>query len=349
MILGRSNHTAITNKYDNVDFNIAVEGCSYVDMFVEATEELASLESAMYVADVMLEEQVLEGATDVDVLLEGVVNSLYTRLKDAVQKLWAKIKQWFANVKKFFQVLFTHGKDFAKKYKTDIVKAEARCSGFKYDFYPVKAMQSIGGEGEATGAVEVEDDALTLAKKLLAKAGDQSNTEIVKEYMIANLWDGEDSQAEFNKKLREELLGGDSKEEFEDFSSGPSVQNMLFMLETGAKTIQLIEKGEKAINKACSKLVADLQKAENTAAKAVAQNPGTSLDKAYSLAVEIVKAQANCGVATCNTVKEVVKTLMRDSESVLKRLLSHKPKKEGFEGEDFEGHDSILEAALRAL
>lgn len=347
MILGRSTQQ-ITSKYDNVDFNISVESCGYVEMFVEATEELAALESAIYVADIMLEEHVLESAdANVEVLLEGVVSSMYTRLKDTVERLWAKIKQWFANVKKFFQILFAQGKEFAKKYKTDIVKAEARAKGFTYEFYPVKSMGSIGNLAEKDGDIKTDADALSRAAGIAKGSG--SNSENVKAYMKQNHWSGKESQAEFNKTLREELLGGEGKEEYTDFNGGPSVQEMLSLLETGGKTIELINKAEKNINTTCSKLIADLKKAENSAAEKVAKNPGSSLDGAYSVAVELTTAQANHGVAVCNTTKEVVKLLMRDSQSVLKRLLAHKPKKEGFEPEETDGHESILEAAFKLV
>lgn len=347
MILGRSNQTnTITNEFEGIDYNISVESCDYVDIFVEATEEIAALESALYVADVMLEEHVLEGATNVDVLLEGVMSSMYSRLKAAAQKLWAKLKQWFANVKKYFQVLFTHGKDFVKKYKADIIKAEARAKGFKYDFYPVKGMESFSTKVPDKEVLMVSD-AVEAARKLLTEG--KSNSDIVKDMMKTEKWHGEDSQSEYNKKFRENLLGGDAKEEFEDFTQGPSVQAMIHMLETGADSIKVIDKTEKQVNQTFSKLITDLQKAENTEAKRVASESGATLDKAYSLAVEIAKAKSNHGVAVCNTLKEVVKTLMRDSESVLKRLLSHKPKKEGFEGADIDGHESILEAALKFI
>lgn len=350
MILGRSNQTGLsTNKFEAIDYNISVEGCGYVDMFVEATEELAALESAVYVADVMLEEHVLEGAANIDVLLEGVVSSVFTRLKEAVQKLWAKIKQWFANVKKYFQMLFTHGKDFAKKYKADIMKAHARCKGFKYDFYPVKDVKGIFGGQSIGNDYGPNPDPVTYAKSLLAKAGDKSNNEIVTELMKAQYWKGEDNQAEFNKEFKEELLGGDAKEEFEDFNGGPSVQDMLFALENGAKFIQLLDKDEKLINRACSKCVSDIEKQENEAAKAAAADSSKTLDKSYSLAVDMLKAEANHCVAIINTVKDVVKILMKDSESVLKRLVTHKPKKEGFELDTFDGSESLLESALKLI
>lgn len=353
MILGRSNQTGLsTNKFDGIDYNISIEGCGYVDMFVEATEELAALESAVYVADVMLEEHVLEGATNIDILLEGVVSSVFTRLKEAVQKLWAKIKQWFANVKKYFQMLFAHGKDFAKKYKVDIIKAEARCKGFKYEFYPVKdASAAFDGAGDNN---QPDEDPVTRARKLLAATSETSNSEIIKEFMKKQHWGGEDSQAEFNKELKEKLLGGDTKEEFEDFQGGPSVQDMLEVLEVGAKFIQALDKDERAIGKACTKCVAELQKRENEEAKEVAkpQEPGKpkkELDKAYSLAVDLVKAESNHCVAICNIGKDVTKILMKDSESVLKRLLTHKPKKEGFELDTFDGSESLLESALKLI
>ena len=137
------------------------------------------------------------------------------------------------------------------------------------------------------------------------------------------------------------------KEEFEDFTSGPSVQDMLVVLEQGSKVLTSMDKAEKTLTSNCDKAVKHIEKAENTAAKAVKE--GESLSKRYSLAVEICKANSNFTLSMMDIYKEALKTAMKDAESILKSLLRHKPVKEGFEGyEDTEG-ESILESAFRNL
>ena len=189
MILGKSNRTSSQNEFENYNFAISTEACGYTEIISDTTEELAALESALFVADVMLEEKALEGTTpeEMEVLLEGVVSSLYTRLKEVLKKLIAKIKQWFANVKKFFQVLFTHGKEFAKKYKSDIIKAQAKCKGFKYKTYKFrdgwKDLLETGEVQKVSGEVGAQDP-LNAADALLAQnPNESSSSELVKKYM----------------------------------------------------------------------------------------------------------------------------------------------------------------------
>lgn len=352
MILGRSSNPT-TNEFDNIDFNISTEACAYTEIISDATEELAALESALYVADVMLEEKALEGATpeEMEVLLEGVMTSMYGRLKEVLKKLMAKVKQWFANVKKFFQILFSHGKDFAKKYRADIVKAQARAKGFKYKTYDFN-----GGWGALLdmydGKKILDIDPLDKADDILKNAKEgTSTTELVKQYMQTNHWGGGkfDSQAEYNKEVKEALYGGSfEREEFEDFSKGPSVQDMLKVLEQGSKCIANIDKSERGIQNQCSKTLREIEKAEREAAKEV--KAGEKLSRRYSLATEICKAVANAIIGGLDIYKEAIKTATRDAESILKSLLRHKPAKEGFEGEEFdEGTESILESAFKLL
>lgn len=356
MILGKGSSTqSIVNEFENIDFNISTEACGYTSIISDATEEIAALESALYVADIMLEEKVLEGATpeEMEVLLEGVVSSVYGRLKEVLKKLLAKVKQWFANVKKFFQVLFSHGKDFAKKYKTDIIKAAARANGYKYKTYDFAGgwgslldMVSLGKmSASLSGAVP-----LAAADKVIgSKPNEKSTTELTKAVMKDTWGSNYDSQAEFNKEFREKLYGGTEKEEFEDFNKGPSVQDMLTILEQGAKVITNLDKSEKAIRTQCDRTIKDLEKTENEVAKSV--KSGETYDsKRYTVATEICKAGANCLISVADIYKEAIKVAMRDAESILKGLLRHKPVKEGFEGAYLEdGNDSVLESALKLI
>lgn len=358
MILGKGSSTqSMVNEFENVDYSISTEACGYTSIISDATEELASLESALYVADVMLEEKALEGATEneMEVLLEGVMTSVYGRLKDVLKKLIAKIKQWFANVKKFFQVLFTHGKDFAKKYKTDIVKAASRVKGYKYKTYNFakgwKDLLEAGEIEKITGEAGAKEN-IAIADDYIAKHSNvTSNTELTKIYLQEEVWEDRkiESQAEFNKAFKEQLYGGSlEKEEFEDFNKGPSIQDMLAVLEQGSKVLGVLDKAQKVLQSNCDKTITAIEKAENEAAKNIKK--GETLSKRYSVATEICKGYANALISVADIYKEALKTAMRDAETILKGLLRHKPAKEGFEGEDFlDQSESILESALRLI
>ena len=76
------------------------------------------------------------GLEEYQVVQESAVNSVYEKIKAALKKLWAKIKGFFKSVRKYFDYLFMDGKDFAKKYQTEIVKAVARADeSFEFKMY----------------------------------------------------------------------------------------------------------------------------------------------------------------------------------------------------------------------
>lgn len=356
MILGKGSYTK-TNEFENVDFNISTEACGYTSIISDTTEEIASLESALYIADIMLEQKVLEGATEdeLETALEGVMSSMYERLKSIIKKLIAKIKQWFENIKKFFQILFSHGKDFAKKYKTDIVKAAARCNGYKYKVYDI-----VGGWKtlleyavvDKSGREVAFNDAMKAAREVMeANKNETSTAELTKIHMQKVIWrDSSDSQAEFNKDFREKLLNGnDSKEEYEDFKEGPSVYDMLNLLENGQKVISKLETAQKNMTSLCNNVLRDIEAAEKKSVNRIVDKGEGELSKIFTVATDICKASANHCIAVLDIQKEVLKTCMKDAETVLKGLLRHKPKTESFAGDFEDGSESILESAFRCL
>lgn len=334
MILGNKT-TQAYNEFENMDHSISIESCGYMDIFVEAAEETAALESALFVADTMLEEQVLEGSTEVEILLEGVMSSTFEKLKAIVKKMWAKVKEWFAKVKRFFEILIAHGKDFVKKYEVDIKKAAASCKNFKYKFYPVKAEMNLNVAG-----INIIGDAAKLAKDAIDNS--KSVSEVVTDFCKANLWEKEDSITEFVKK-RKEAAFGEEREEFEDFSGSGAISaaDMIKLIKEGDKAIKEIEKAVKEIETECKKAVKEIEDKQKGE-----QRP--EVIKALTIMVELTNKLCNTSVALLNCYKGITKTGMKDAEMVLKKLLMHKPAKESYVGE-YQDSSSILESALRFI
>lgn len=334
MILGRGNNFSSRSE----QYEVSIEGCGHIEMFVEQTEEMCALESAMYIADVMLEETAMEGTSNMEVLVEGVVSSFFTRLGDSVKKLLAKIKQWFMNVKKYLTMMITNGKDFAKKYKTEILTAAAKARGFKYKtFGEDKAETALneilgGASNQDSGAI------FGISAKLVKDAKDKSSSDLAREYLKENVWDGKESMAEFTTAIKEEIP---EREEFEDFKSGPSANDLIQVLETAGDIVKALDKLKVEIEKNLTTVIKELDGASKD---------GDDEDKrVYTTAVTIATGIANTSVSLCNIAKETIKKYYKDAHFILKRLISHKPRKESYEPEGFGSEDSVLEAALRMI
>lgn len=162
----------------------------YLDAACESLlQDIYNVDKAFMVSDVVGEVQVLKEGADPAVLLEGIVGDAFKKLKDGFNKFLAKIKAWFAKVKKFFQVLFMNGKELAKKYGDEINKKSTK--GFKYKGfkYTIKTGDDVvdrisdgvaneistllGGMGAADFAEMDADAQERRAKDLSAKVTDR--------------------------------------------------------------------------------------------------------------------------------------------------------------------------------
>ena len=106
----------------------------------ESVEELHDIFMTTYYAT----EQAELGAVHEGVALEnssyaavyeGAIRDAFTKVKEFFKKLWAKVKAWFHNVKRFFDSLIMSGKDFVKKYDADIKSADKNLKDFSFKMY----------------------------------------------------------------------------------------------------------------------------------------------------------------------------------------------------------------------
>ena len=113
----------------------------------EFVQEMVSVYEAMHAADMaeielrrnnngVALESCTEGLDEFEAVQESAVSGVYEKIKAALRKLWAKIKGFFKSVRKYFDYLFMDGKDFAKKYQTEIIRAAAKADDtFEFKMY----------------------------------------------------------------------------------------------------------------------------------------------------------------------------------------------------------------------
>lgn len=407
-LLGNRFNSHQENVYESYDFHVSIEENGYMDFMMESFEESSRLTQSLYAADSMLESMYHQGVDVTDLVTEAS-NSFFQRTKEFLEKLWAKIKQWFDKVKRFFQILFTSGKEFIKKFESDIRTAASNCSGFKYQFYDVKTdkLKKLSQRVEtytndATQKLSSETDKITLTSFTMKNASkvrinkdkeydlekdttiyttntknnryvsqtekntggwtkkkdyyNYLNVTLDEETAVVQAKDKAKNSAikyfkditdksfentsELQTLLKEAILG-DSREEFEDFSKGPAYTEMMDWVSEYQKTKEELDKSEKSIKRALDKSRSEVD--ENY------KNFDGEKQAIKVLDYIKEKAQHTCNYAltALEALKEIRKTLYKDSQSVLKSLLRHKPKTESYYRND--NYDDMLEFALRNL
>lgn len=155
--------TMESSMVDVSKYNVkAMMTSEYLDSACESLiKDIYDADKAFMVADVIGECKVLTEGADPEVLLEGMISDAMSKLKEGFEKFLAKIKEWFAKVKKFFQVLFMNGKELAKKYGAEIRKKSVK--GFKYKGFEYKI-----SDGDAL-VESISNDVATEIDKLVGR------------------------------------------------------------------------------------------------------------------------------------------------------------------------------------
>lgn len=90
------------------------------------------------------EEEIEEEEEKLEKVTEGAIKDIFAKIKNFILKLWAKIKEFFKNVVRFFDGLFLSGKKFAEKYKAELNKVNE---------VEIENSYNIGKEVEGYGSV----------------------------------------------------------------------------------------------------------------------------------------------------------------------------------------------------
>ena len=110
-----TNTMYVTEDTDQYDIEPTFEGSAKI--LYEFSSDVYKLISGMYVADVMIESAVSEGATNADILVEETEESFKTKMVNTFKKLATKIKEWFRKIIEHLDYL-------AKGYKRFVTKNE---------------------------------------------------------------------------------------------------------------------------------------------------------------------------------------------------------------------------------
>ena len=341
----------------------------WVDSACESlVADIYNIDKAYHIADIMGEVKVLKEGADGAVILEGMIKNAVEKIQAALRKFWAKLKAWFEQVKKFFKSFLLTGKKFVAEFGAELKEKDVK--GFTYNGYRYNL--KAGDDAMLTAFTRVMDEVDKCAGGIKANGNGTHDYGAIDANQVKNNDSIEDTDdwsekligelgvknAKTTSELSEELAkiyrgGEDAPEDIEDFSAA-SVSEMLDCI--GGKmsqTVSTIEKLEKEFEADVNKIIKALEGIKKAA--------NDSNDAAYKIAKKnATRASGLLAIAKIPTT--VASTAWKEAagkyRAVLGAFYRWKPAKEGAEldDEDFDEGDegtveesSIFEAAMRLI
>lgn len=203
---------------------------------------------------------------------EALVKDAATKIKEFFQKLWGKIKAFFASVARNFDAIIKNGADFAKKYEGQLKKVNL--TGFKYkmfdysldavDFSPVDKDDHKGLADQAVllATLIKSDKDIEDAKQMVKTERENKEDNLDKE-RGKFLKTGSLTSEEFGKELYAKLRGGaTSKEDRHEIAVNigsiidtlKDTKEKKRMLEVEKKTSEKFSKAIKAVDAVQTKI-----------------------------------------------------------------------------------------------
>ena len=204
-----------------------------------------------------------EGESEYSIMAfqDGVMSDMWNKLKELFKKLWAKIKGIFEGfMAKFNSVFMKSSKDFATKYKAQIVsknlsKMKANYSKPKDNFDNIVSL--TGKPVEVTGAAK---SGSTIEKDLEDFESDEVTLDAIKTLTgFSDLNDLKTFAKDFHEKCFDDE---EEKEGFDDIKI-----NLIGLLTSADKTESDLKKAKGNLEKCINEIIKQIEKAQTANAK----------------------------------------------------------------------------------
>ena len=343
----------------------AVATESWTDTALESLlSDIYDVDKAYHTADIIAEVKVIREGADASVLLEGIVAGGIEKIKNAFKAFWAKLKAWFAAVKRQFKLIFTQGKDFIKEFRTELDKKAVK--GFTYtgreftidagDAEGEKIFDAVekqvekltnwsGAEKMTSGDVN-KDAYIEFLKgagiKVDAKDVDMTSGDIqdkfIKDHKFAK---GASDITELNENLVKMYHNGNDADETAEIENFGNVSKdaMMDFIDGFDKASKEIEKNEKKFDTMMNKII----KAYDSISKKDLDNNDAAYKQAQ-YAARAITALLAVGKVPSTVKQSMYKQANSQFTSALKSFLRWKPAKESVEVTS--GTESLLEQAM---
>lgn len=320
--------TVESAKYSHSDgaSRIAMESVAELhDIFMESFYNPEQAELAAATEGVALE------GSQYEAVAEAAVSNAITKIKEFLRNLWAKVKAFFHNVRRYLDAIFMSGADFAKKYAQDIRNANGlkdfEFKMYKYDNAVIDDMSGMEGSVDdmmnemIDGADNFLKDLIELADKdkddvgsINAKIADKMTAfrkdfdrdamvkECVSDMSGGKCKDPEDFDAYLFKSFRNGAADASDKEDV----AVTNIDEYADILVNSAKLGGKVDKFSKKMDTAYGKAIKKVDDAEKKLAKYGSKVSGnvTEVLRTMSSVISIEQTYAN---KMMNAWKAVIK------------------------------------------
>lgn len=335
---------------DTTAYSYVGETAELNEILFEAAKDINHIHNGLYVADIMMESQVLYEGASAEVLLEGVVKDFFDKIIEAFRKLWNKLKAWFQKVYKAIEVFFLPGKDFVKKYGSELHTKNSKGYTYKGYKWNKSEVAKLYQQTDATkGEVPTFGSVADLVKAVHAVTnsdGKVTSTEVKKsqEKYIKAKNSKADNVSELKKLILESVMG-DSKEEIENFSVY-SITEMISFVKDNGKLINGLKKAEKANKSTVDNMIKGMENLKKKLTDEEKAKHSSTISNCASIArfsVTVINAYVECAIT-------VAKKQNSEFVGALKGLMYYKGTKEGFSYMNESGKgSSLLESAMSLI
>lgn len=328
--------------------------------FENLISDIYTVDKMYMVADVIGEAQCIKEGSDPSTVLEGIVKGSFEKLKNIFLKFIAKIKSFFAAIKRQLLLIFKHGSDFVKEFKKEL--DDKKATGYEYSSvkYTLDAGNGVCDKIFKEIEKQISEIMGNLVKTENIRGGEGTfdNTDIVKTLSgkdVKSLNDFEDSFirslgvkgnptdiSELRSELEMIFRDGKSPSEtstYKDFEDC-SKDQMIKFIQGFNKDIERITNYEKKFVEYCNKVINGLNKLE--------KGSGDEQEKAYKYASVASTAMSYIlavGKVPTSVQVEAYRSAASTYEKVLKGYLRFKPTKESAEpdGDELEDTEDVKE------
>jgi hypothetical protein len=334
-----------------------------LDMILtECAEESYKLRAGMYVADIVMEEQVMENSADPEVLMEGFTNDAWGKVKTMFTNLLAKLKDWYKKVANAISTIFTTGSEFATKYQSEIMDKNVKgfkYTGYKYTFQAGYAKVENVIDRSDTAVTEYlkgldDDDAVDSGKQeenIKNNYKSDLNPADEKEKLLKNC--GVASLSDLNEELGWAFRNGKKEpHEIVDFSAN-SKADMIKVIKDKSSALKRISDAQKALEGRIGRVIKAIESAASR------QKEDKKSFSAYaSHLIELIRYATSLAIMAARVQVDAIKQAATSFEVTLKKYLFYKhakaePTKESLEeidkNKDDEKTESILESVMKYI
>ncbi len=352
-LLSESNTNFSSTDVEPTQNGYDPSGAGAYQIVSESMQEMHRINTAMNVVDYKSIQMLAESQTeDMQALQEGAINDFFGKIKQAIMKMWAKIKEFFSNVRLHLSKVMKDDK-FVSKYKDELMKASTmdfKYEGFNYnidaiDIGKIQPAFEAAFKSKISGKASLDvtspdnvvaklkagttDQAKSVKTEVLEKQGELSK-EVLDEVRKAVVGEGEAD--EYKTKVLETLRGGEEKKEL-----SVTVSAIIATIEGKDKGMTALNKAAEAANKAFKAAVDWVGKAEkavnNNVGKLSADEEKAGARDAFSVGSELLRFYASLNQkalgllsTTAGYKVDAVKENVSQARDIAQKLLIHNRK-----------------------